>query len=67
MNDLIFKKAERKGLWAHVAIDGPTGSGKTWTALTIANGLLKGSDKRCAVIDTERSSANRYADVFDFD
>lgn len=62
-----FVKAEKKGIYARIAIDGPTGSGKTWTALAIANGLLRDSSKRCAMIDTERSSGLRYADVYDFD
>src|SRR5690606_29575935 len=53
------------GIFARIALDGPTGSGKTYSALAIAQGL-KG-DKRILVIDTERSSADRYADDFDFD
>lgn len=65
MTQFQFKKAERKGIFARFALDGPTGSGKTYSALAIAQGL-KG-DKRVAVIDTERSSSDRYADIFDFD
>lgn len=60
-----FKKAERKGVWSRAAIDGPTGSGKTYSALAIASGLA--GDKRIALIDTERESSRLYADVFDFD
>lgn len=64
---LQFKKAQRKGIFARIAIDGPTGAGKTYSALAIATGMLGESGKRIAVIDTERSSSDRYADVFDFD
>lgn len=45
-----------------MAITGPSGSGKTFTALTVASAL-----GRVAVIDTERGSASKYADLFDFD
>jgi len=61
----MFKKAERKGLKARLALCGPTGSGKTYTALGIAVTLAEGG--KVAVIDTERASADRYADKFDFD
>ena len=67
MAQFQFKKAQRKGIYARIAILGPTGGGKTYSALSIATGLVEGSGKRIAVIDTERSSADRYADVFDFD
>jgi hypothetical protein len=42
---------------------GPSGAGKTYTALAIATGM----GKRIALIDSERSSASLYADRFDFD
>lgn len=42
---------------------GPAGSGKTYTALTIAKEL----GPRVAVLDTERGSASKYADRFGFD
>lgn len=41
---------------------GPTGSGKTYTALAIAEGL----GKRVALIDTEHGAAGLYSDRFDF-
>jgi hypothetical protein len=46
-----------------MALDGPAGGGKTFTALTLGTVL---ADK-VAVIDTERSSASLYADLFAFD
>lgn len=49
-------KANRK---ARVSIQGVSGSGKTWTGLSISHGLAEG--RRFAVIDTERGSASLYA------
>jgi len=61
-----FKKAVKSQARARIAIIGPSGSGKTYTALRIAQGLA-GPDGRIAVIDTERGSASKYADEFEFD
>lgn len=59
-----FEKASvsRHQARARVALSGPSGSGKTYTALQIARGL----GQKVAVIDTERSSAAKYAELFDF-
>jgi hypothetical protein len=62
MNQPKFKKAERKNVKIRFALCGPTGSGKTFSALAIAQGL--GSN--IGVIDTERMSSDRYADLFSF-
>lgn len=59
----VFQKATKRQAKLRMAIDGPSGSGKTFTALTFATAL---SDK-VAVIDTERGSASKYADMFSFD
>lgn len=61
----MFQKATRKQAKARVAIDGPAGSGKTYTALIAAKSLANGG--KIAVIDTERGSASLYADEFEFD
>lgn len=58
-----FAKATKRQSRARVALIGPSGSGKTYTSLSIATAL----GKRVAVIDTERGSASKYADLFDFD
>ncbi len=58
-----FKKATKSQAKARVAISGPAGSGKTYTALKIATAMCQ----RVAVIDTEHGSASKYADEFDFD
>jgi hypothetical protein len=59
----MFKKATKKQLKARIALAGPAGSGKTYSALSIATGL----GKKIAVVDTERESASLYSDIFDFD
>ncbi len=61
-----FKRAEKKKMPGRLALCGPTGSGKTFTLLRIASGM-KLSGERIAVIDSERKSASKYADLFDFD
>ncbi len=62
---IIIKKAQKYGAKLRLAIYGPSGSGKTYTALTYAQEMA--GDKRICVIDTERGSASKYADLFDFD
>lgn len=59
----MFKKAERKQAKLRLALAGPAGSGKTYSALLLAMGL----GGRIAVIDTEHGSASLYADIADFD
>lgn len=60
----MFQKATKKKQKARVALIGPAGSGKTYSALEIGKHL----GDRIAVIDTERGSASKYSgDVADFD
>ena len=58
-----FRKAEKKKAWIKVALTGPSGAGKTYSALKIARGM----GGKIAFIDTENGSASLYADEFDFD
>lgn len=62
-----FRKAERKQIWLRMALLGPTGSGKTMTALLHAKRLAEKFNLTTAFIDTEKGSASKYADRFDFD
>ena len=62
---MAFQKATKKEAKLRLALIGPSGSGKTYTALTVATHLVPGG--RIALIDTERGSASKYADLFDFD
>ena len=63
----MFQKATKKGARLRCAIFGPSGSGKTYSALRIATGIrgIRLAAK-IALIDTERRSACKYADRFDF-
>ena len=58
-----FKRATKSSARLRAALFGPSGAGKTFTALRIAAGL----GGAIAVIDTERGSASKYADRFGFD
>ncbi len=62
---MTFKKATKFESKLRMAIAGPAGSGKTWTALLLATALADGG--QVAVIDTEHGSASKYADDFEFD
>jgi hypothetical protein len=61
----LFKKATREQAKLRLALIGPAGAGKTYSALAIATNLIPGG--RVAVIDTECGSAELYADRFTFD
>ena len=58
-----FKKAERKQSKLRLAMYGVSGSGKTFSSLLLAKSL----GSKTALIDTEFGSANKYADIFNFD
>src|SRR6266436_1418779 len=58
-----FRKALKHGAKLRLAICGPSGSGKTYTLLRLATEL----GGPVAVVDTERGSASKYADLFEFD
>src|SRR5262245_61108076 len=58
-----FHKATKKQSRLRLAIAGPAGSGKTFTALQVASEM----GGKIAVIDTERGSASKYSDRFEFD
>lgn len=60
---LTFVPAVKKQLKARIALEGVSGGGKTYSALSIAHAL----GDRIAVIDTEHKSSLLYADLFTFD
>lgn len=57
-----FQKASRSQVFLKLAITGPTGSGKTLSALRMAAGLIE-PGQRIAFEDTENDSASLYADM----
>jgi hypothetical protein len=59
----MFKRATKSQIKIRLAFSGPAGSGKTYSALSVASHL----SNKIGLIDTERGSASRYADVFSFD
>jgi KaiC/GvpD/RAD55 family RecA-like ATPase len=61
----MFKKAVKSEAKLRLAIAGPSGAGKTYTALALATELAQGGP--VAVVDTEHGSAAKYADLFEFD
>lgn len=54
----MFRQAERRQSKLRMTIDGPAGSGKSYTALRFAHALAKTG--RIAAIDTERGSLSKY-------
>ena len=58
-----IKKAIRKGAKTCISIAGESGSGKTYSAIRIARGLV-GPQGKIGVIDTEQRRASLYADCF---
>ncbi|MEV8042407.1 ATP-binding protein [Streptomyces griseoluteus] len=56
-----FTPATRESAKARIALQGPGGSGKTKTALRMAEGLAAGG--AIGLVDTERGSALKYAPV----
>lgn len=60
---MTFTKATKRATHLRLALIGPAGSGKTYSALAIAAAL----DRRVALIDTEHGSASKYANLWNFD
>lgn len=58
-----FTKATKEQCRLRLALIGVSGGGKTFTALTLA----KHFGGKTVVLDSERKSASKYADLFDFD
>jgi AAA domain len=56
-----FRPAIREQTHLLIAISGPSGAGKTLSALKVARGLVGGDDKKIAAVDTEGGRALHYA------
>lgn len=61
-----FKQAKKESVGLLIGLIGSSGSGKTYSAMRIAAGIV-GEGNRFAVIDTEARRALHYADMFNFD
>jgi len=62
---ITFRKAIRENISLIIGLAGPSGGGKTMTAMRLAKGLA--GNKPFAVIDTEAGRAKHYAGQFNFD
>ena len=62
-----FKKAKRERVWLKILLTGPSGSGKSYSALRIANGIAKKCNSDIAYIGTEGSRDLYYSNEFDYD
>lgn len=60
-----LRKAERKQAKIKMGLQGPSGAGKTYSALLLAYGLVEDWSK-IAIVDTENHSADLYAHLGDF-
>jgi DNA polymerase III delta prime subunit len=58
-----FQKATKENIKLRMALYGPPGCGKTYTALQLASCL----GKRIGLIDTEHGSSRKYGNLFNFD
>jgi len=65
MSAPLFQKAERRAVKVKLGVTGPSGAGKTFSALRLARGIA--GQGKIAFIDTENGSASLYSDRFDFD
>ena len=59
-------KSNRRQAKIKMALQGPAGSGKTYSSLLIAKGLASGDFSKVAVIDSENGSSNLYAELGEF-
>ena len=64
---VTFRRALREKVPLLIGLAGGTGSGKTFSAMRIAKGIVAETGKRFAVLDTEAGRARHYADQFEFD
>lgn len=61
-----IRRSERKQAKIKLAIQGSSGSGKTYSSLQLAKGLTNGDLTKIAIIDTENKSADLYAHLGDY-
>lgn len=62
MTNYVFEPPVREARKARIVLDGPTGSGRTSTALRLAQGL----GGPVGLVDTDRASAALYSPYFEF-
>lgn len=65
MNEITFRKAERKQSKIRISMAGISGSGKTYSALKMARGLAS-KWENIALIDTESGRGDLYSDLGEY-
>lgn len=63
--DTVHAEPGPRPLW--VGLFGPSGGGKTWSALELATGIKAVLGGKIHLIDTESGRGLHYADVFDYE
>lgn len=66
-DNFTFTKAVRSQVPLLIGLVGPSGTGKTYSALRLARGIQRVTGGRIKGIDTEHRRMKHYADDFDFD
>ena len=56
-----LRKSERRRAKIKMALQGSAGSGKTYSSLLLAKGLINGDFSKVAIVDSENGSADLYA------
>ena len=56
-----LRPSERKRAKIKMALQGASGTGKTYSSLLLAKGLTNGDFSKIAIVDTENGSADLYA------
>lgn len=64
--EFTFKKAERKRAKVRVGFTGPSGAGKTYSAILYTRGLV-GPNGKIVFIDTEHGSGELYSHLTEYD
>jgi hypothetical protein len=66
MSILEIREARKEDRYLRMVLDGISGSGKTFTALTIGSALAKKMGGDICVVDSEGGSSADYANLFQF-
>ncbi len=61
-----LRKSARKNAKIKMAMQAPSGAGKTYSSLLIAKGLTNGDFSKVAIIDTENGSSDLYAHLGEY-
>lgn len=64
MTNFVLRKAERKQAKLRIGLFGPSGAGKTMSALKLARGLTDWN--KVCILDTENNSADLYSHLGDY-